>query len=56
MDLLQLFSTGPTSHGDPADDGVDRVAGDEAREQEVQQQGHDENHKGPCELAADVSR
>ena len=56
MNLFQLFSTGPPTHGKPADDCVDRVARDKTGEEEVQQQGHDEDHQGPGNLAANVSR
>ena len=53
VDLLQLFTPGAPTPGKPADDGVDRVARDEAREEEVQQQGHEEDHEGPGHLAAE---
>ena len=56
VDLLQLFAPGAPTPGKLADDGVDRVARDEAREEEVQQQGDEEDHEGPCHFASEVFR
>ena len=54
VDLLQLFSTGPT-HGKPADDGVDRVARDEAGGGSSAA-GPRRRPQGPGHLSTDISR
>ena len=51
VDLLQLFTSRAATPGHLADDDVDRVARDEARQEEVQQQGHEEDHEGPGQLS-----
>jgi hypothetical protein len=51
-----LFTSGAPTLSKLADDSVNRIARDEARKEEVQQQGDDEDHEGPCHLASDVSR
>ena len=56
VDLLQLFAPGAPTLGKLADDDVDRIARDEARQEEVEQQSHEEDHEGPGHLATDIFR